>query len=158
MDQKINDLKPDIRSLSLNFRFSSRNSQSQQKLVKKINHFTIHFHSISLTYFTNLNSLNILKNIFPQHSEKTTHFTNFLAQMFLVGARKNIWTAPFLDAQRFHFRGTGKTYVSIFLYVFVIMFLFQRRRKLLFGGGLNNAFTVARCLGLVKCFKIFHLH
>ena len=36
-------------SLAFNFRFSSRKSQSQQKLTKKI------------THFTNLNSLNIVK-------------------------------------------------------------------------------------------------
>ena len=48
-------------SLAFNFRFSSRKSQSQQKLTKKITHFTIQFHSKHLTHFTNLNSLNIVK-------------------------------------------------------------------------------------------------
>ena len=35
-----------------NFRFSSRKSQSQQKLTKKVTYFTIQFHSNNLTHFT----------------------------------------------------------------------------------------------------------
>ena len=34
--------------------------------------------------------------------------------------------------------------------------MFQWRRKLLSGGGLNNFLKAARCLGLTKCFEIFH--
>ena len=34
--------------------------------------------------------------------------------------------------------------------------MFQRRRELLSGGGLNYFLQAARCLGLVKCFEIFH--
>ena len=54
----------------INFRFSGRKSESQQKLVKKIAHFTIQFHSINLTHFTNLNSFSIVKNILPQQSQE----------------------------------------------------------------------------------------
>ena len=39
--QKISNLKPHIWNLSMNFRFSGRKSQSQQKFVKKITLFTI---------------------------------------------------------------------------------------------------------------------
>ena len=55
-----------------NFKFSSRKSQNQQKLAKKITHFTIQFHSKNLIYFMNLNlSLNeIENNMLPQHSQK----------------------------------------------------------------------------------------
>ena len=35
-------------------------------------------------------------------------------------------------------------------------FYFRDVRKLLFGGELNNFLHPVRCLGLVKCFKIFH--
>ena len=52
------------------FRFSSRKSQSQQKIAKKITHFTIRFRSKNLTHFTNLNSLDIETNMLPQHSQK----------------------------------------------------------------------------------------
>ena len=54
-----------------NIRFSSRKSQRQQKLAKKIAHFTIQFPSKNLTHFTNLNSLDVEKNMLPQHSQKS---------------------------------------------------------------------------------------
>ena len=46
-----------------NFRFFSSKSQSQQKLTKKITHFTIQFCSKNLTHFTNLYSLDIENNM-----------------------------------------------------------------------------------------------
>ena len=73
LEQKINDSKPHIWILSFNFRFSSTKSQNQQKLAKKITHFTnltIRFCSKNLTHFTNLNALNIAKIILPQHSQQ----------------------------------------------------------------------------------------
>ena len=61
-DQKIDDWNPYIWSLSINFRFSGRKSQSQQEKAKKITNFTIQFRSKNPTLFvTNLNSLNIIK-------------------------------------------------------------------------------------------------
>ena len=42
----------------------------------------------SFTYFTKLNSLIILKNILPQHSQKPNHSSIFPAKIFLVGVRK----------------------------------------------------------------------
>ena len=122
LDEKINDSKSHIRSLSFNFRFFSSKSQSQQKLAKKITHFTIKFRSKNLTYFTNLTVTQNCKNF---------HFTNFpkfsSTNMFLAGVRKNICTAPFLDAQELHSRSTGK------------------RRKLSNGGSLNNVLKAAHC-------------
>ena len=60
------DVSVDIISLFFNFRFSSRKSQSQQKLAKKI------------THFTNFNSLHIVENIIPQH-----YYSHFLqSQIF----------------------------------------------------------------------------
>ena len=52
------------------FRFFSRKSQSQQKLAKKITHFTIQFCLKKLTHFINLNSLDIENNMLPQHIQK----------------------------------------------------------------------------------------
>ena len=43
LDQKINESKLHIRCLSINFRFSSTKSQSQQRLAKRIIHFTMEF-------------------------------------------------------------------------------------------------------------------
>ena len=46
-----------ISSCFFKYRFSSRNSQSKQKLAKKITHFTTQFRSKNLTRFRNLNLL-----------------------------------------------------------------------------------------------------
>ena len=51
LNKKITDSKPHIWSLSFNFRFSSRKSQNQQKLTKKMTHFRTQFHSKNLTYY-----------------------------------------------------------------------------------------------------------
>ena len=58
MHQNINDSKPHIWSSSIKFSVFGIKSQSQQK------------HSKNLIHFTNLNSLNINKNIVQQHSQK----------------------------------------------------------------------------------------
>ena len=75
-----------IRVFFLDFRFSSRKSQSQQKLAKTFTHFTIQFRSKDLM---NLSSLDIENNIFSCNTAKNlSHFTNFLANTFLFGFRK----------------------------------------------------------------------
>ena len=82
---------------------------------ENITHFTIQFDSESLAYnFTILNTLNIVKNILLQHSQTPSHFTKFPGNIFLVGVRGNICTAPFLEAQELHFRSTGKANNCIF--------------------------------------------
>ena len=77
--------------------------QSQQKLTRKITQFTRQFHSKNVTHFTNLSSLTILKTYSINTVKNLTQLTNFLATMFMVGVRKNICNAPFLDAQELHF-------------------------------------------------------
>ena len=52
------------------FRFSSKKSQSQQKLAKKIAHFTIQFRSRNITHFTKLDSLDVENNMLSQYSQK----------------------------------------------------------------------------------------
>ena len=103
----------------LNYRFSSRKSQSQQKLVEKITDFTIKFHSKNLLHFTNLNSLDIENNQTTQHNttKNLPHFTNFPPNSFLFCVRKNICTALFLAAQELHSRSILKClYISIYLH------------------------------------------
>ena len=51
-------------------RFSSRESQRQQRLVKKITHFTIQFRSKNLIQFTNLNSPDIENNMLPKKCQE----------------------------------------------------------------------------------------
>ena len=88
----------------LNFRFSSKKSQSQQKLAKKVTHFTIQFHSKNLT--------------------------NIPANMYLLGVRKNICTAPFLDAQELYSWSILKANLCIFLYISVTKVLFSRHTSI----------------------------
>ena len=108
----------------LNFRFSCRKSQSQQKLAKKITHFTIQFCSKNLTHFTNLNSFDIENNMLSQHSQKPLWLYKFYAKHFSVWCQKSICTAPFLDAQERHSWSTLKR--NLF---------FSRRSKVLSGKG-----------------------
>ena len=81
------------------FRFSSRKSQSQQKLVKKITPFTIKFCSKIPTHFMNLNSLDIENDMFPQHSQKPFWLYKFSSKHVSASCQKNIFTAPFLEKQ-----------------------------------------------------------
>ena len=108
------------------------------KANKNGTRFTIRFCSKNLIHFTNLDSINIAKIYSRNTAKNLTHFTNFPANMFLVGARKNICTVSFLGVQELHYRSTGKANICIFLYISVRKYLFQRRRKLLSGGWRNN--------------------
>ena len=87
--------KSHIWSLSTNFRLFGGKSQSQQKLAKTITYFITHFRSKNLTYFTKLNSLNVIK-IYSRNAAKN---------MFPICVRRNIYSAPFLDAQELHSQG-----------------------------------------------------
>ena len=102
-----------------------------------------------------------------QHCKKYTPKTQpktllrwkiFLQICSWLVSEENICTAPFLDAQELHSWSTWKANAYMFLYISVRKCLFQRRMELLSGGGINNIFKAVRCLGLVKCFKIFHFN
>ena len=83
----------DIIRVFFNFRLFSRKSQSQQKLPKKITHFTTQFRSKSLTHFVTFKII-----CFCNTAKNLSEFTkNFPTTMFLFGVRKNICTPPFLD-------------------------------------------------------------
>ena len=61
-----------------------------------------------------------LKTICYRNAAKNlSDFTNFPANMFLIGVRKNICTVSFLDAQEVHSWSTSKGNVCIFLYIAV---------------------------------------
>ena len=70
LDQKIIDSKSHIWSFFVLISDFLAKVSKLTKLAKKITHFTIQFRSTTLTHFTNLKSLNIVKNILPQHSQK----------------------------------------------------------------------------------------
>ena len=146
----------------LNFRFFSRKSQSQEKLPKKITHFTIQFHSKNLTHFMNLNSLDIENNMLLQHSQKTflNLLTIFQQTCFCLVAEKTFALHRFLTPKTAflkHFE-SNCPFISVLIRK-------KRRSKILsdgrgWGGGgrLNNYIKPARFLGLVKYFTIFHFN
>ena len=105
------------------FRFSSRKSQSDQRLVKKTTHITIQFRSKNFTQFTNLNSLDIENNILMKHSQKLFSLDRFSSKHVSVWCqKKDICTALFLDAQELHSWSTLKGNICIFLYISVRKF------------------------------------
>ena len=81
--------------------------------------------------------------------------------MFLVGVRKNIYTAPFLDAQELHYQSTWKANVCI-LMLYCIYCVFHSKMfapetyEAFIWWALNNLLQADLCLGLIKCFKNFH--
>ena len=76
-----------------------------------------------------------LKMICSRNTGKNlSDIRNFPANMFLFGVRKNICTAPFLDAQQLHSWSTLKTDIRIFLSVSIKKCLLQRRSKILSDG------------------------
>ena len=119
----------------INFRFSNRKSQSQQKLAKKITILKYIFPQKTSLILRIPTNLTLTTNYYSNTAKTLSNFTNFPAKMFLFGVRNNICTASFLDAQEPHSRNTLKENACIFLYISVIKFLFQRRSKILSGEG-----------------------
>ena len=70
------------------FRFSRTEFQSQQKLAKKVTHFTIQFHPKKLNYFTKLNSFDIENNMLAQHSQKPFWLYKFSSKHVSVWCQK----------------------------------------------------------------------
>ena len=104
------------------FFFQSRKWRKRKvnKKQRKRPH-NLSFAQKNLTHLTNLNSLNIEKNMHPQHSQKPISPFKFSSKQ-PVSVRKNICTGPFLDAQELHSQSTLKANVCIFLYIAVIFF------------------------------------
>ena len=108
-----------------------------------VTQFATQFYSKNLTYFEPQLTV---KNILLQLSQKTTYFTKNV----LVGVRKKHLHCTFSRRPRTAF---SKYWESKCRCIPVCL-----HKKLLSGGGPNNFLKEARCLGLVKCFKIFHLN
>ena len=99
--------------------------KANKKLAKKINHFTIQLRSKNLTYFTNLNSFNIVKNTPRQHSQRLYTLHKVFSKMFLVYIRNIICPAAFPDAQELHYQSVWTENVFIFLCSSVRRFFFS---------------------------------
>ena len=126
--------------------------ETNKNQQKKMTHFTIQFRSeISLILRTLTHSA--LRKVYSHNTAK--NFTNFRANMFLFSVRKYIFTAQFLDAQELHSRSTWKVNSYIPEYLRKKIFVTETQEAFICWG-LNNFLKTTRCLGLLKCFKIFH--
>ena len=77
--------------------------------------------------------------------------------MFRVGVRKRICTATFLDAQELILGALGKQ-MSVSYCKSPFEKVCSRDMEAFIWWGLNTFLQADRCLGLVKCFKIFHFN
>ena len=119
-----------------NFRFSSRTSQNQQKLAKKITHFTIQSHLKNLINFMNLNDIE--NNLLPQHSQKSFSLYKFSSKHVSVWCWKKHFqkwcsTIPWHPTTVFlkHFESKC---LCISVYLRKKIFVWQSS-KILYGGG-----------------------
>ena len=109
-----------IRVFFLIFRFSSRKSQNQQKLGKKITHFTIRCPSKSLTHFRNLNSLDIENNMPPQHCQKPFWLYKFSSKHVSFWCQKRHLSCTISWRQRTAFLKHFETKWSLFWEIFKV--------------------------------------
>ena len=117
MDRKINNWKPHIWNWSSNFRFSSRSSQSQEKLATKsfiswysfMQKTSLILRTSTYSAFQKIYFHNIVKNPLTWQIFQQTFF-------WLV-SEKNICSTPFLGTEELHSRSIGKANVCILLYV-----------------------------------------
>ena len=153
-----------------NFRFSSRKSQSQQKLAKKITHHIqitskkvhIQFWSKSLTLFTDLNSLDIENNMLPQHSQKPFSLYKFSGRHVFVWCQKKYLHCTLSWRPRTAF--LMNLQMSVYFYISPYKNIcFQRCSKILSEGGwvagrLNNFLKAVHILCLEKYFTMFYFN
>ena len=81
-----------------NIRFSSRKSQSQQKLAKKATNFAIHFRSKASLILRTSPQLTLKIRCSPNTVKALFDFEMFQQTCFCCVPEKNICTASFLDA------------------------------------------------------------
>ena len=135
------------------FRFSNRKSQTQQKLARKSNHFTIQLRSRNLTHFENLSSLT-LRTICSRNTDKTlSDFKIFSRKHVYVWCHKWCSANAIFDTKQKHF--FWKHMSMYFVDVDVVRFY------LVGGGGwgsvdgrLNNFIEATHCLGLVMFYNV----
>ena len=86
-----------------NFRFSSRKSQSQQKLAKRPLILQYSFAQKTLLILRTSTHLTLQIICSRNTAKNFSNFKDCLADMFLLGVRENSCTVIFLDAQELHF-------------------------------------------------------
>ena len=113
-------------SAFFNFGFSSRKSQSQQKLAKKTIYFTTQFCSKNLTHLTNLSSFEIENKMLLQHSHKPFSLYKCFTRHISVWFQKKTFALDhFLTPKNFECKC-----LSIYLYISTRKLFSQRCSKI----------------------------
>ena len=140
-----------------NFRFSSKKSQSQQKLTKNITHFTMQVRSKNIRTSTHLT----LKIICSRNTVKRLWIYEFSSKHVSVWCQKKIFALhPFVMPQNCILEALWKQ-ISIYFYISPYENVRSRDvvRFYLLGDGLGGGWIVlkaAHFLCLAKWFTIFH--
>ena len=146
MDQKINYSEPRIWSLFFNFRFFSRKSLSQHNLAKKITHFTIPFPSKNWLIWQTSTHSTLWKIDSRNTAENPITLQIFQQTCFWLVSEKKLQCTIFRRPKNCIIEKLGNQ-ISIY-------YCLPWAES---GGGPNYFLKPAPCLGLVKCFQIFHL-
>ena len=96
-------------------------------------------------------------------SKKSFRHYKFSKNMFLFRVRKDICTTPFLDAHKLYSQSLLKANVRIFLNISGRKFFSKDVARFYliedgFGRRLNSFNKAVCCLGVAKCFTIFHFN
>ena len=139
-------------------RFFRRKSRSQQNMYDKSDHSFHHILSLK-------KPRSFYEGQLTQHCEKYTPITQpkallreFSSKHVLDCSQKKNLHCTISRRPRIAFSKHLQRKCLDFLVYLRKEILFWRRRKLSFGGGLNNFLKTAHCLDLGKCFKVFHFN
>ena len=96
-------------------------------------------------------------------SKKSFRLCKFSKNMFLFRIRKDICTTPFLDAHKLYSQSLLKANVRIFMNISGRKFFSKDVVRFyliedVFGRRLNSFNKAVCCLGVAKCFTIFHFN
>ena len=118
----------------------------------------------------NLNYLDIENKMLPKLSQKPFSLNKFFSKHVSAWFQKKYLLCTISWHSRSAFFNHFEKNVYIFLHTSLRKFLFRRCCEILSAGEgvrgaggrgwrkLNNSLKATRCLGLIKCFKIFHFN
>ena len=140
-----------------NSRFSSRKSQSQQRLAKNITHFTIQSCSKTSLILQTSTQLTLKVICFRNTAKTFLTLQIFQQTCFSLVSEKIFALHHFLTPKNSTAEALWRQ-MSVYFYTLLKMIFLSKTWSLLTFGRLNDSLKAARCLGLLKCFTIFHFN
>ena len=127
-------------------------------LAKKITYFTIQFCLKKFTDFTNPKSLDIENNVLPKQSFPTLQL--FQQTKYCLVSEKTFELQHFMTLAFWKHFESKCVCISVYLLEKIIV---PRTQDFIWcdegcGGKLDNFLKTAHCLGLIKCWTIFHFN